>query len=500
MAGNVGTLNVMVGANIGGLQKGLSGAASTVKGFSASIAGGLGSIGGLLAGLGIGAGLQSAAAGMDAILKSSQTLGISTENLVGLKHAAELADVPFETLTKSLFKMEDSLATAAVTGKGPAATALGVLGLKAEELIRMRPDEAFTVIGDALNGVGNAATRNSIAMDIFGKGAAEIGSVLAMGGEGINQATQEAERLNLTFSAIDAERVDAAGDSISKLKSAVTGAFQLFVVELAGGVGTAAETAAFKFADIARSGIAAFKALRDSVAFFIGSWSLQWELIKVNTAILWDTLKAGAVGAFAALIAGAIGVYNNFKNVFGNIAILTKALGVAVVAFFKEGLDPGAFSKAFKDSLAASGGLTAPQDVQKAMGEAFTNGFAGAIDNSLDAKRKRILGDIADARKTFDDIKAEAESTPEVAATAKAALASATVDSTTSAVSDKLANATQFGTSEGAQQVFGAISAKAHSEDKVAKNTEETARNTARIAEKIENLEPADLDVVDSFG
>lgn len=551
----VGSLNIMVGTNIAGLKSGLAGASSAVKKFSSGIGSGLSAGAGLLAGLGISAGLQSAAEEMDALLKASDTLGISTENLAGLKYAAEQTDVPFEALTKSIFKMEDSLATAATTGKGPTADALTKLGLSAGNLVNMRPDEAFTVIGDALNGIENPLQRNALAMDIFGKGAATLGPLLKMGGDGINAATQEAEKLNLAFSQSDHEKVDAAGDAVGKLKNSFKGLFQLAVVELAGGVGGAAETAAFSIASIGKKVINAFKVIKNEVGFFIGTWPLQWERAKIVTLIVWDTIKAGAVASFDAVVAGlqvlgtnfmtafenfpkiaiasweaikagAVALWENLGGVFQDIGATVQAFAAGTVAALKAAFNlenpltafsnafestfadksSGAFaaigeasSKAWSESIAQSGGLKAFESVSGAMGEAFTQGFAGSIDNSLDARKREIDKQLADTRATFDEIQKGPAGGTGKSDDAKQMGKFATA---TTAISDKLAGATQAGSSEALSAIIGSMAAmSANTDNAVEDNTGETADNTQKTAENTERIADAleDLDMVEAF-
>lgn len=546
----VGALNIMVGTTIGPLKAGLGTASNMVKKFSS----GIGGLGGMLAGLGIGAGLQSAAEEMDALLKASDTLGVTTENLAGLKYAAELADVPFEALTKTLFKMEDSLATAATTGKGPTADALTAIGLKASDLVNMRPDEAFATIGDALNGVGNAAQRNAIAMDIFGKGASQVASILKMGGDGIHAATQEASQLNLVFSQMDHEKVDAAGDAITKMKSSLKGIFQLAVVELAGGVGGAAETAAFGIASIGRWVINTFKTIKNEVGFFIGTWPLQWERAKLTTLIVWDTIKAGAIGAFDSIVAGlgvigtnfmiafenfpkiavaaweaisagAGALLENLGGIFQDIGATVQAFAAGTVAALKAAFSlenpltafqnafqstfadksSGAFaaigeasSKAWSESIAQSGGLKSFESVSGAMGEAFSQGFAGSIDTSLDARKKKLQDQLDETRKTFDEIqkgpaggkKDEGSGTPSAAFKSLAS----------NAAVNKFAGAAQFGTSEAFSQIVAGMGALREGSDsavedntgETADNTATTADNTGRIADALDRLELVD--------
>ena len=109
-----------------------------------------------VAGLGIMAKRSIDAA--DKIGKLSTRLGASTEALSEYKHVAELSGVTFETLTMGWQRMTRRVAEAA-NGTGEAVKALDEMNINAKELNKLKPEEQFEVLADALNGVENQADK-----------------------------------------------------------------------------------------------------------------------------------------------------------------------------------------------------------------------------------------------------------------------------------------------------------------------------------------------------
>src|SRR5689334_10226048 len=127
----IASLSVMLTANIGSFAAGMSKAVAPLKEFGGHVA----SVGSKIAGLTslvTGGGLlvlvHHAMEGMDATAKLSDRLGIATEKLGGLQHAARLAGVGSEELTGGLEKMLKAIGEAA-TGGGEAQATFAKLGL-----------------------------------------------------------------------------------------------------------------------------------------------------------------------------------------------------------------------------------------------------------------------------------------------------------------------------------------------------------------------------------
>src|SRR4051812_28753013 len=124
MASNtIANLNVKLLANISGFASGMASAAKPLVDFAGKVAGTSLKIGGLVSavtGL-VGAGSMAALVhqSMEAIdtnAKLADRLGMTTEGLVGLQHAAGLAGVSNESLTGAMEKMLKALGGAADDG------------------------------------------------------------------------------------------------------------------------------------------------------------------------------------------------------------------------------------------------------------------------------------------------------------------------------------------------------------------------------------------------
>jgi hypothetical protein len=217
----LGASGTWKGLRLGGQLAGWAG-----KQLLAIGAAGLAAAGGLLAWA------QGAGESMDATAKLADKVGSSTENIVGLQHAANLSGVSAETLAANLAKLGANLGLA-VSGGGPAADALKALGLNAAELAKADRVDALGAIADRLNGIQNPAERAAMAMQVLGKSGQDMMPLLAGGSEGIRQATDEARELGLTFSRVDAAQVEAANDAMSRMGTVFTSIGQQLAIGLA---------------------------------------------------------------------------------------------------------------------------------------------------------------------------------------------------------------------------------------------------------------------------
>ncbi|MGN6370968.1 MAG: hypothetical protein ACTHN5_22155 [Phycisphaerae bacterium] len=246
MSKTISSLNVNVLGNISGLAKSFGGAAGLATGFAGQIAGvgskiaGLAGIGTVVSGAlaGLGATLGGALAvgeqfkAIDATAKLSDRLGVATESLVGMQHAASLAGISGEELTGGFEKMFKTLGTAVGGGKEAVAT-FNALGLSAQALQSESPDQAFKDIADKISNIANPAQRAAAAMDVFGKSGQSLLPLLTTGAAGISAAQADAQKLGMTFSRLDASKVEAANDAVTRMKGLFTGVASKIAIGLA---------------------------------------------------------------------------------------------------------------------------------------------------------------------------------------------------------------------------------------------------------------------------
>jgi hypothetical protein len=169
---------------------------------------------------------------IDTAAKLSDRLGIATERLAGLRHAAELTGAGADTLDAGLTTMAKRLGEAA-RGAGAAKPALEAMGLDAAELGAMRPADAFYEIAEAISKIPEPSKRAAAAANIFSKGNMNLINTLALGKSGLVAAQREAEKLGLTFSRVDAAKVEAANDAMYKMKAAFSGIWRQLAIKIA---------------------------------------------------------------------------------------------------------------------------------------------------------------------------------------------------------------------------------------------------------------------------
>jgi hypothetical protein len=189
-------ITAALGLDISGFQAGMNKVTGLYKkaqddaGKGGGIGKFLGAAGGLASGAmaGIGAAVgavTAAAAGMWSVMGDARALaqvsaqaGISTGQVLILQKAFTRAGLSADDMQPSLAKMSKGIAEAA-SGSGTAKPAFEALGLSAQKLVNMSPDESFRKIGSALTGIQNPIQRAQLAMEIFGKSGARMLGVFA---------------------------------------------------------------------------------------------------------------------------------------------------------------------------------------------------------------------------------------------------------------------------------------------------------------------------------
>lgn len=241
----IGSMIVNVLANTAGFVNGMN----TVRGelkhvrTEAAIANrallGLGNIKSIISGLGIGItgvavtrALTTTAHEIDRLVKTSDRLGITTQNLRGLEHGAGLAGVSSEELSSAMGFMSKQLAEAA-HGAGKAKDVIKELGLNAKQLAQMTPDEALLTFTRSLAGVKDETEKVRIAMRVFGNAGQPLLTLLNEGENAIRGYMEEAERMKLTYSKEEADKVVAFNDAWERLSKTIAGFQKEIVINIA---------------------------------------------------------------------------------------------------------------------------------------------------------------------------------------------------------------------------------------------------------------------------
>jgi hypothetical protein len=248
MAGEVRSLWVSLKARTVAFESGMKRARKELSGFVNSIPGAnllLSKFGAALSiagAAGFLAWVRHSGEALDATGKFAASLGIAVEKFQALAYAGDLAGVSTEQLQVALRTMTRGVDDAA-RGTGSAVEAFRRLGISAQSLKRLSPDEQVKAIADALAKVPDAADKAAIAMDVFGSRNSSIVNLLGSGREQIQLAEKDLTALGLTMSELDVRKVEAANDAWTRFGALVRGLGQRFAVELSPFIKAAADAA-----------------------------------------------------------------------------------------------------------------------------------------------------------------------------------------------------------------------------------------------------------------
>lgn len=260
-------------------------------------------LGALIGGAGIAAGIKVAVDSIDRLAKQADRLKLTTQSLAAFRHAAGLAGVDVENMEKSMAKMSRNVFEAA-TGNENLANTFDKLGLSADKLNRMSPEEQYNTITDALNRLKNANEKAAVAQEIFGKGGLEMMTMIEGGAAAIESARQEADLLGLSLSRVDAAKVELANDAMGRLQAAGEGFMQQVAVKLAPLIAEAGERIIAFIGKMGGMGKAAESVFSYIVkgAGQVGDVLRGWELIIAGLNVAWKGLKVAATAVIGGLM------------------------------------------------------------------------------------------------------------------------------------------------------------------------------------------------------
>ena len=254
--------------------------------------------------------VRSGLATVDAQAKLAQSLGTTVASIQVLERAGELAGVAMSGIEQATKDLTRRLSQAA-SGAGPAAEALGRLGLSASELLALPLDERVGRINQAIADFVPAAERAAVAGQLFG----EEGSIAMarIDTATLRQATQDVRDFGVVVSEADADRIERTNAAISRLGLIWRGLSNQLAVAAA----PALEAVANAMAALARTtgplGIA-IRGLFDNLgrlatyaATFAGIMAGRWVAGLVAAAVSVRGLATALVVLRGALIRTGIG-------------------------------------------------------------------------------------------------------------------------------------------------------------------------------------------------
>lgn len=288
MANVVGRLAAVLTANTQAFDKGFKRAGGRVSAFSDRVKSALTSVQAQVAGL-VGAGgfaamIKNSFSEVDEIGKFAQRIGASTAELSQLGFVAEQTGSSQQTLNIALQRMTRRVSQAA-QGSGEAVKALDELGLSAESLAQLRPEQQFIRISEAMKGLDNESDKVRLTFALFDSEGVALKNTLAQGEDGIRAMMQEADRLGRTIDESMVAKAELANDSFNRLKSVVKGLANSAAQDMAPALTTLSDmfvtgaSSAAEFGVQSTQSLSMFAKAIKGVLEFIDLMALGWKRI-----------------------------------------------------------------------------------------------------------------------------------------------------------------------------------------------------------------------------
>jgi uncharacterized protein YeeX (DUF496 family) len=236
---SLGTLTLDVVAKIGGFVAGMSQAERTSKQRMDAIVRNA-----KRAGVAIGAAITAAATAaaiavntaidrMDELGKSSQKVGIATDELSKLAYAASLADVEFSALEGALIKLAKAQ-DAASQGTGDQLALFRALGVEFQNVdgTLRNTGEVFAELADAFQELPDGANKTAAAVALLGRSGAQLIPLMNGGAEGIKAAGDELARFGGVVGPEAAKQAEEFNDNVTRLTTAADGLWQSLASQL----------------------------------------------------------------------------------------------------------------------------------------------------------------------------------------------------------------------------------------------------------------------------
>ena len=159
---------------------------------------------------------------IDALGKMSSKIGTTAGSLAKLQFAAEQTGVSAETMGMAMQRFTRRAAEAA-RGTGEAKGALKELNLSAAELIKMPLEDQVLALSKSFANVETSADKVRLAMKLFDSEGVALVNTLGAGSDGLQAMFNDAEALGLVLSEDAVDGVEAANDSMNRLKTLFVG-------------------------------------------------------------------------------------------------------------------------------------------------------------------------------------------------------------------------------------------------------------------------------------
>jgi hypothetical protein len=214
----------------GGLSQGLSGIGSSLAGLVNPLTvavGGVAAFG--AAAVAVARGLTQLEDRVENLGNIADKLGVSFGFIQTLDEAARRSGTSIDAVSAAFGRLQKSVLGVDEESKA-AQKALAEIGVTAEELNALSPEEQYRKIGESLSSIEDPARRTAAATALFGRSGADLLPFF----RNLDGAASDMERFGRALTEIDRQRIDDFGAGIDALGVATQGLGQSLLLPFAG--------------------------------------------------------------------------------------------------------------------------------------------------------------------------------------------------------------------------------------------------------------------------
>ncbi|HRQ73801.1 MAG TPA: phage tail tape measure protein [Phycisphaerales bacterium] len=273
----------------------------------------------------LAASVRSFASAGDTLEKMSRRTGIGVEALSELGFAAEQSGADLQTLEAGVRVLQRTI-NDAERGLSTAKDALADLGLTAEQLRGLTPEEQIKAVADRLARIPDPAKRAAVAMQLLGRSGTRLLPLVEGGAAGIEELQEQARALGLTVSTEAAKDAALLTDTLNILWRVVRqGVFE---------IGSALAPTVIDLANaVTRAVITATNWVRENKAVIVTAAKVAAAVVAAGVALIGLGLLISGVGAVFGVLAGVVGAVGTALGFIGTVlGALLSPIGLIVSA------------------------------------------------------------------------------------------------------------------------------------------------------------------------
>lgn len=236
----------------------------------------------------------------DSIAKMARRTGVSVEALSEMGFAAEQSGSSLETLEGGLRRMQRTVGDA-ISGMQSAKDALAALGVSADMLQGLSPEQQFKVMADGLSRIEDPTLRAAAAMEVFGRSGTQLLPLVADGAKGIEELQQQARDFGLTITSDMGASAERLTDTLNILWRVVKQG--IFLVGAALGDSLVDMTRR-----ITENVVVALEWIRANKQLIVSVAKIGVALLGAGALFIALGLAVSAIGSAFGLLAGVISV------------------------------------------------------------------------------------------------------------------------------------------------------------------------------------------------